>query len=151
MSKVLQVVSSFSNTTISTFSTSESDFLATTITPSATTSNILVLATAGLVDTNADTADIFFYLYRASTLLGEGSGGTHDVSSGWEGEFNGFSGYKGASPIVCNFLDTAISTTSATEYKLKFSLWTGTGYINRNQSSSIHAGSSLMLMEVDGA
>jgi hypothetical protein len=150
MSKILQVVSSFSNTTISTFSTSESDFLATTITPSATSSKILVLATAGLVDTNAETADLFFYLYRAATLIGEGSGGTHDASAGWEGEYNGFSGYKGASPIVCNFLDSP-STTAATEYKLKFKLWTGTGYINRNQSSTIHSGSSLMLMEVDGA
>jgi hypothetical protein len=139
--KVLQVISTFSDTATSSSSTSEVDFLAATITPSATASNISILANIGLVDTSADASNILFFLYRDTTLVGQGSGGTDDVSFAAEGGV-------GAWGVTCTFLDSP-STASATEYKLKFSLTSGTGYLNQNASGAIHTSSSLILMEID--
>jgi hypothetical protein len=138
--KVLQVVSSFSDTATSSASTSEVDFLTTSITPSSTSSNISILANIGLVDTSADASNILFFLYRDSTMVGQGSGGTDDVTFSCEGGV-------GAWAATCTFLDSP-STASATEYKLKFSMTSGTGYLNQNASGAIHTSSSLILMEI---
>jgi hypothetical protein len=147
--KILQVISTFSNTATTSTSSSETSFLSASITPSASTSNVLVLINLGMVDVYYLYTDILFFLYRDTTLIGQGSGGTDDGPTAWG------RGNLGGSAVGFNFLDTAISTTSTTDYELKFALITAqasqTGYLNTTRDDFIRTGSSLILMEVDGS
>tara|TARA_Y100000356_G_scaffold75071_1_gene62050 strand:- start:39 stop:620 length:582 start_codon:yes stop_codon:yes gene_type:complete len=145
--KVLQVVSQNLTTQMSTSSTSYVDTgLTASITPSATTSKILVtlcIATAISGDHNG-----YLRLLRDSTEINSGSGGDTNSMFGINGNSTAFR----YSPVMynSNFLDTP-STTSATTYKVQVRAHSGsyTMYINRrNIDTNFGVASNITLMEV---
>jgi hypothetical protein len=110
--RVLQVVSVQSSTAVNTTSTSfVTSGLAATITPSSTSSKILIFAnTPYRMSSNANTAQ--FTLFRgtvAGTNLGQGTGAGFGVVYSVGGEFFGTYG--------THYLDSP-NTTSATTYTL---------------------------------
>ncbi len=137
--KVLQVVSATNTTqiTVSTSSYTWTTNISLAITPSATSSKILILGAQNLAMENNDKY-MNGTFFRDSTNLGHYqfgiSGGTLGV-----GSITFISANWGAS-----YLDSP-STTSATTYHMKGAAQTATGYINVNGSYG-----SLTLMEIAG-
>jgi len=137
--KVLQVVSATntSQITVSTGSYTWTTNISLAITPSATSSKILILGAQNLAMENNDKY-MNGTFFRDSTNLGHYqfgiSGGTLGV-----GSVTFISANWGAS-----YLDSP-STTSATTYHMKGAAQTATGYINVNGSYG-----SLTLMEIAG-
>ena len=148
--KVLQVVSTTKTNTFSTSSTSYTDVtgLSASITPSSTSSKILVIVNVlGSQDVNVNR--LFMKLLRDSTsiCIGDSSGSRDRVSFG-------SSSYESVFMTTWsqNYLDSP-STTSATTYKIQMRVSASTGYINRaddDTDSSIHqrGASTITLMEV---
>jgi hypothetical protein len=151
---VLQVVSTEKTDTFTTTSTSFSDVtgLAATITPSSTSSKILVL-----VSTNAGTNPggvAEFRLLRGSTeiLLADSAGNRSQTTFTL---YTG-SGNNGAAGVGMNFLDSP-NTTSATTYKITMRS-NSSGQIvgvNRTQddadgASTSRGTSNITLMEIAG-
>jgi hypothetical protein len=134
--KILQVVSAFHSSQASTTSTSFVDLSSTTnvsITPSATSSKILVLAQWNEL----------FYNGTTSHYLRITRGGT-EIMEGHNTYFPSLSGEKLLSANQI-FVDSP-STTSATEYKMQFRSQNGTSVvINQNAASG---GSGIVLMEI---
>lgn len=117
--KVLQVVAATTTTAVTSTSTTYADTgLTATITPSATSSSILVLATQSVnVDRSASSGYARMQLLRASTVIQELGGGTHKQT--WGAEYNAAITYmtiRGDRSI--QYLDSP-STTSATTYKMQ--------------------------------
>ena len=131
MGKVLQVVTDVFSTETSTTSTSYvavSGFAAT-ITPSSTSSKILVLCSAS---SYINTSDAYLgTIYRGGTDLG-----TFGRLFSTAGGLGGF--------ISFNYLDSP-STTSATTYTYYHRVGSGTGYVSVNNYKS-----NLTLMEIAG-
>ena len=129
--KVLQVVTDVLSTETSTTSTSYvavSGFAAT-ITPSSTSSKILVLCSAS---SYINAADAYLgTIYRGATNLGEFG----RIYSG-AGSIGGF--------ISFNYLDSP-STTSATTYTYYHKVGSGTGFVSVNNYKS-----NLTLLEIAG-
>ena len=148
--KILQVVSTTKTNTFSTSSTSYTDVtgLSASITPSSTSSKILVIVNVlGSQDVNVNR--LFMKLLRDSTsiCIGDSSGSRDRVSFG-------SSSYESVFMTTWsqNYLDSP-STTSATTYKIQMRVSASTGYINRaddDTDSSIHqrGASTITLMEV---
>ncbi len=129
--KVLQVVTDVLSTETGTTSTSYvavSGFAAT-ITPSSTSSKILVLCSASSYINAADT--YFGTIYRGATDLGT-FGRLYSTAGG----LGGF--------ISFNYLDSP-STTSATTYTYYHKVGSGTGYVSVNNYKS-----NLTLLEIAG-
>jgi hypothetical protein len=131
---VLQVVSS---TKTDTFSTSSSSFvdtgLSVAITPTSSTSKILVLVTIfGSQAVNANRS--FLKLLRGSTGICVG-----DTASNRPGATSTFSANHAdiGSTASMNFLDSP-STTSATTYKVQVAVTAGSGsaFVNRTESDT---------------
>jgi hypothetical protein len=143
--KILQVVSadkadSFTSTTASFIDVTG---LSVSITPSATTSKILVFATvAGSVA--GGSGDGIFRLVRDATAIAVGTSGS---------SVNGFASVSQAYPNaifsnVVTFLDSP-ATTSATTYKVQVYAATSTTYVNRRGADALFGGfSSITVMEV---
>jgi len=129
---ILQVVSAARTTDFTTTSGTYVDWtdVAATITPSATSSKVLVVANAPRSSTNATNGDMFTWLrvQRGSTDI--------YVESG-HGDTN--TGYWG--PMQINFLDSP-NTTSATTYKTQVKVNSG--------FTGTFRGGSITLMEVAG-
>ena len=145
--KVLQVVSQNLTTQMSTASTSYVDSgLTASITPSATTSKVLVTLNIS-VSIDGD-HNGYLRLLRDSTEINSGSGGNNNALFG----INGHSTAYRYNPMMeaCNFLDSP-STTSAITYKVQLRSHNGgyTMYINR-RSNDINFGvaSNITLMEI---
>ena len=131
--KVLQVVTAEIVTSHATNSTSYTGTdLQVNITPSATSSNVLVHATfdAGYPSTNYQT---HFTLYRDSTDLDVGSGRDAFTSIGTSGGLGSDATYQAQQRHI-TFYDDAISTTSQVTYRIYFKMDGGTGYFNMNQN-----------------
>ena len=113
--KILQVVSSNLTTQLSSTSTSYVDTgLTATITPSATSSKVLVLCNVSFAyggDNNG-----YLILLRDTTEINSGSGGTVNAWAAINSNSNAFN-YSTAQQ-ACNYLDSP-STTSATVYKVQ--------------------------------
>jgi hypothetical protein len=146
---ILQVVSTYTNTVTSTTSTSRngaSTGLSVSITPSSTSSKILVI---WQVDGQSTGGQIYFNVLRnAATELLSGSGGS--VGSTGANKNNSYIDQmqKGTSGT---FLDSP-ATTSATTYDVYFWVTSGTGYTNRsnyNPDNSVST-STLTIMEISG-
>ena len=123
--KVLQVQSSnqTSSSTGNNTSFADSGF-SVTITPSATSSKILILTQiAAFNDTTA--TSMYYSIYRGTTNLAG--------ASGFVRTYNG--GSNLGSSVVANYLDSP-STTSATEYSIYVKVNAGIGYISVNDSTS---------------
>jgi hypothetical protein len=121
--KVLQVVTATDSTQRSTTSTSYvtgSNTLSVNITPSATSSKILLLLSTGIQGSNGVSA--YYTIYRDATNIG----GT-----------NGFFNYNNAAreSFTTNYLDSPNSTSQLT-YQLYFKMESSTAYININSAKS---------------
>jgi len=153
---ILQVVQQTTSSTTSTSSSTYTDTgLSKAITPTSTSSKILV--TCCVVYGGQDDSYIGFKLLRGTTSIGESSeatGNQSNVAFGGSGdrsymEFMTF-------PVSWSYLDSP-NTTSSTTYKIQYaSRWdNNTVYINRpNQtpdySHVFYTTSTLTLMEVAG-
>jgi hypothetical protein len=145
--KILQVVST---TKLDAFSTSSTSFVDVTdmslsITPSATSSKILVMVMVS-VGHSANGSNDQILLLRDSTgifITTAGSFGTGTI------EWNSQSAFaeNSAVPLPIIYLDSPAST-SATTYKLQAKQSNGTLYINRSGANSNAGVSSITLMEV---
>ena len=149
--KILQVQSAFKSDTASTTSTSDVAItgLSLTLTPSATSSKVLVMFDVGTMGNNYN-AHMFFTAYRDI-----GGGGYNAIGLGTGGSsYNYGAGSYAANgmyhTVGHNFLDSP-NTTSQITYKLYFRGSSGsyTYYINRRSSDDLFRGStSLTCMEV---
>lgn len=135
--KILQVVQATTSTTVSSTSNTWADTtLSASITPSSSTSKILVMVSQNgfLKTTSADT-HAGLKLLRGSTTIFEISG----VAFANAASFNGGS-------LASSYLDSP-ATTSSTTYKTQFKNNSGTGTITV-QDQNIPTTSSIILMEV---
>mgnify|MGYP003124205067 FL=1 len=155
--KVLQVVNAIKSDTNSTTSNSAvTTGLEASITPSATSSKVLVLISFAY-QADSDTNSIF-QLYRDSTAihLGDAAGSRERASAGTVYQMPGAAADVLSASINC--LDSPSSTSSIT-YKLMFFAGRSAGsnpiYLNRGQTdtdndSHKRAISSITLMEIEG-
>ncbi len=143
--KILQVVSTTKTDTFSTTSTSFTDItgLSVTITPSATSSKIMVFASVFASSPSSNTTH--FGLLRGATEIARSTTASSTDASGFMADIAGSQGYT----VVTNFLDSP-STTSATTYKVAMRQNSGgTGQVNRRNSDDAFGGvSSITVMEV---
>lgn len=141
--RVLQIVQA---TKANVFTTSSATYvdvtdLSVTITPSATSSTILVCMT---VQTAAQTGDAVVRLVRGATAIAAGTGG-----SGYNGVGMASSSYPNSMfTIATNFLDSP-ATTSATTYKVQALSNSGITHINRRGFDASYGGfSTITVMEI---
>ena len=138
---VLQVVQATYSTASQTGSgTFQDTGLTATITPSSTSSKILVLVNQPLsISSATDTArDIAFNIVRGSTSIIQGMA---EIDNPGTSSFNKVPGYNGLIKL------DSPSTTSATTYKTQFRVNAGSSDVYAQQ----HGGSStLTLMEIAG-
>ena len=150
--KVLQVQETRK---IDTFTTSSSQTvvditgLSVNITPSATSSSVLVF---GQVNSGATTGDGVMRLYRDSTNIGQATDyGTTPITG-----ITGFGQHRNQYELSTGsfvYLDTAISTTSQVTYKISlFQAGANTWYINRPHnlggSENERVSSSITVIEI---
>ena len=148
---ILQVVSVTKDTSFTTTSTSFTDItgLSVAITPSATSSKILVLMNVATGNT-VSTAITMTQLVRGSTAISIGaSGETGEPATGYTSQ----PGYD-MGQVAVQYLDSP-STTSETTYKLQLRSINGSqiATINRTgeyQSQQGNVASGITLMEVAG-
>ena len=147
---ILQVVSVTKDTSFTTTSGSFVDItgLSVAITPSATSSKILVLMNVASSNTTS-TGSAFTQLVRGTTAISIGaSGETGEPCTGYTSQ----AGYD-MGQVAVQYLDSP-STTSATTYKLQLrSNGSQTAAINRTgeyQSQQGNVASGITLMEVAG-
>jgi hypothetical protein len=149
---VLQVVNAIKTDTSSTSSTSYSDIsgLSVSITPTSSSSKILVLVN---VDGSNDNGGLAIQLVRNSTAIAVGT-----AASGNQLNVTLANYYNNTDPNShrssgITFLDSP-ATTSATTYKLQFRIGTsGNGYVNRssgtdNAAYNMYAVSTITVMEI---
>lgn len=120
-------LSNVTTTITSTGSFADITGLSISITPSASSSLVLVTWSVNVGPDNSN--DVLLQLVRASTAIGIGSGSTINASNMVAG--SAFS--AGQNTMVClsgNFLDSP-ATTSATTYKLQGRVTGGTARLNR--------------------
>jgi hypothetical protein len=144
--KILQVVSTTKLDSFSTTSTSMVDVtgLSVSITPTASTSTILVFMNVMNSHSSGSNAMNSFNLVRGSTAIAQPSAGT-DIAT------------TQSNVVASSYLVNAVgftvdspATTSATTYKVQMRVTgTTTGYVNRRgDNSNITAVSSLYVMEI---
>lgn len=147
--RVLQVVNVLKNDTFTTTSSTFVDLtgLTATITPSSTTSKIMVMATVSGSGTDVASAGSTGYvIVRDSTQIAVNTALTEDFT----GQLSIRS--LGASTAVTlnhatNFLDSP-TTVSAITYKIQVRAATGTLYVNRDGDNNNGSVSTLTLMEI---
>ena len=148
LSRVLQV--KYSHTTIA-GNLSNGDTisqLTTNITPSATSSSILVIVNFGAVSADS-TADVGFDIYRDSTQLQVGSGASGSPGNVTSGAFHNFGSGTSVSATAI-IIDDEISTISQVAYSVVARPNSGMQFtINRRASdNSMHTQSRMILMEL---
>ena len=145
---IIQVVSTYSTTHISTTSTSFVDSgISATITPSSASNKILIQSTLSVG--SSITQSVYFKLYNGSSEI---TAATNANSSNGTAFTTGIDHGSGAQfdieQVGHNFLYSP-STTSATTIKIYWRVDGGTGYINRyGYSTDVGGGSALTLYEV---
>lgn len=153
--KVLQVVGNVYTTTESTTTLLPS--YATTgisqaITPSSTSSKVLILITTNAGNATQDTT--YWTIIRDGTELFLGTWATGSQNNVTASSSGTGSGYGLPTNVVLNYLDSP-STTSSVTYGLKWATYGGTAYLNRSASTTdtanvVGASSSIILMEIAG-
>ena len=140
--RVLQVASTFKADAFSTSSTSFVDVtgLSVSITPSSSSSTILVLA---YVSTSANTTnDHYLNLNRDATAICQTTSGANISTAHLFIPSNAMSLHN---PII--FLD-APATTSATVYKIQARAGSDTMYVNRRGADTLGSTSTITVMEI---
>jgi hypothetical protein len=150
---VLQVVSTTKTDTFSTSSTSYTDVtgLSVSITPSSTSSKIMVFAT---VNSGRLGGLPTFQLVRVSTAIGVGDAAGSRTRASMSNYPGGDSIGVQLTTVAVEFLDSP-STTSATTYKIQARTESSTLYVNRSGTDTDSATyprvvSSITVMEVAG-
>jgi hypothetical protein len=145
--KILQVVQTSKTDTFSTTSTSFTDVtgLSVAITPSSTSSKVLVMVSSNSSTSSGNNAEM--KLVRGSTdiFIGDDDGSHSRASAQTR-----VSDTNGCLTLTFSFLDTP-NTTSATTYKVQYNVQGGTGTINKAQADGSDIGrtaSSIIAMEV---
>ena len=148
--KILQVVQTVKTDTTSTTSTSFTDIsgMSVSITPSSTSSKILVIPDLAISAQNI----YYARLLRDSTVIYAGSSGTENtLYGGYAGDPGGGVFDYGLALASRLFLDSP-ATTSAVTYKCQYKAYANTIYLNRTRHTSnaydIHTQSSITVMEV---
>ena len=144
--KVLQVVQSVYTPIYSTTASSGSLPVSATITPSSTSSKILVMSSLMLGNSSAGWC--LAYMQRGSTTIGAGSGGVNGSVKNYSNAYVDGKFDNGA----YFYLDSP-STTSPTTYQWKFRRDSGgTTYVNRTTytQSNYVVSSSITLLEIAG-
>jgi hypothetical protein len=145
---ILQVLSATRTTAFSTTSTSFTGVtgLSVTITPSAASSKILVIADVwGSMDSSLQTG--YVQLARGGTAIAVSTDSTGVIASI---AFSSDGSSRQPTPGGINFLDSP-STTSATTYSLEAKVTGNTMFINRwALNTDVGAVSSITVMEVAG-
>jgi len=146
LGKVLQVVSTFNNTFYSSNSTSYTDItnMNVTITPTASSSSILITFALGLVDdASGSNGGYSFRMLQGSTAIAQGTGGSVNQGTGYIGQET-----NNADTVMFQFLDSP-GTTNALTYKLQFkNTYNGNIRINRSQDGQNSGASSITAMEI---
>ena len=146
LGKVLQVVSTFNNTFYSSNSTSYTDItnMNVTITPTASSSKILITFALGLVDdASGSNGGYSFRMLQGSTAIAQGTGGSVNQGTGYIGQET-----NNADTVMFQFLDSP-GTTNALTYKLQFkNTYNGNIRINRSQDGQNSGASSITAMEI---
>jgi len=127
------------------------------ITPSATSSNVLITAKVA-IGFNVNTRRVFMKVFRDSTQIAQGSEDTGNSSITRASSSVDIRYDDVVEDIVFSFLDTGISTTSSTTYSFRFThsqTADGIIYINRahtrlNRVQDAHLSSNVILQEVAG-
>jgi len=153
MGKVLQVVSTTKTDTFTTTSTSFADVtgFSVAITPTATSSKILILCTMNWSGDNANAA-AYCKLLRGSTdiFIGDAAGSRTRVS---QAHITADDNVSGTTSL--NFLDSPSSTSEQT-YKVQMAVSaSGTGTFNRGRTDSDNSqhsrgASTITAMEISG-
>ena len=133
--KVLQVVMGSTTTTASNSTTTPAATnLTATITPSATTSKVLVLvAQNGCATLTSTTNALQIFLYRGAT----------DISS-WFGRIVGLNTLTKIATMSLNYLDSP-ATTSATTYTTKFNNYASAASVVCQENAEL---STIILLEI---
>lgn len=145
--KVLQVVSTTKTDFFTTTSTSMVDItgLSASITPSSTSSKILVLASLHISNASGG-GDYFVNLVRDATAIAQATAGTSENSTA----YNVFANAYESANIPINFLDSP-NSTSALTYKLQVKIAVGTATVNRRgNSTAFGAVSTITVIEIAG-
>jgi len=139
---VLQVVNTIKTNQFTTTSGSPVDVtgLSASITPSSTSSKVLVIAWV-VISTSGGGGDGYARLVRDSTAIGNGDDGFFGQSAGQD--------YFGTHSKPITYLDSP-ATTSSTTYKIQ--AWgANTSYVNgRGLDASFRTSSGITLMEISG-
>jgi len=141
---ILQVVQTFKSDIFTTTSTTFVDVTGfnATITPSSTSSKILILATTSVSQTNTGSL-VVFNLLRGSTNISQ-----PDTTPTFNGTMGAYVTQASAIiPATINFLDSP-STTNATTYKIQLRVNSGTCLLNGRNTGDGAFTSTLTLMEV---
>ncbi len=133
--KVLQVVYAQSSTEVSSTNTTYQDVVSASITPSATSSKVLVLGAAGGLNKSGGDTQLNLRILRDSTAIAETKGNNTGDSGGL---------FVPGAPL--NELDEPSSTSSLT-YKIQIQNRDSAGTVVAGQNN---ADSSLTLMEIAG-
>ena len=156
MGKVLQVVQTTKTDAFTTASVSMVDItgFSVSITPSSTSSKILVLVTISIIS-NSGAYGAYVNLLRGSTnLISNSDGGAADTKNAWTtggGSLAADANRQKLSPSI-NYLDAPASTSSLT-YKCQMCTDGGstTAYFNRWALNTDHGGASTIIaMEIAG-
>ena len=146
---VLQAVQGGRTTRVTHNSNSYSDVgVSATITPSSTSSNILIVLTGTLGNSNASNLCLL-RLFRGSTEIGSGTGGAVSNYNSFVSMLQTDLTYP-YSGIAGSFLDSP-STTSATTYKIQMAAFNGTAVLGgRPDNTNVATPTLLTLMEIAG-
>lgn len=147
---VLQVVQGGRTTRATHNSSTYTDVgVSATITPTSTSSNILVQLTGTLGNSSASNL-VFLRLFRGTTEIGSGTGGGNSSYNSFVSMLQDTTAYS-YSGIAGSFLDTDISTTNATTYKIQMAAFNGTGVLGgRPDNTNVATPTLLTLMEIAG-
>ena len=134
---MLQVVSTIKPDTFS--STSQTTFtditgLSVSITPTSSSSQVLVMVSVGGASMDVGGAEAF-RLVRGSTAIGVGTASGSRQATSWRDYLGSTDGNVAQGGYCFTFLDSP-ATTSSTTYKLQMIVQGGTGYINRSPSDT---------------
>ena len=149
--KIGQIVQTVKVDTFSTTSTSMVDItgFSVSITPSSTSSKILVVINVGMLSNSAANGTFINLLRGTTNIVSTTAGGATDTKDAWN--VGGGDTSTGSRKFNCpniSYLDSP-SSSSSTTYKCQLAVNGGTGYFNRWALNNDHSGvSTITAMEV---
>jgi len=152
LGKIAQIVQTVKTDTFTTSSASLVDVtgFSVAITPSATSSKVLVVVNVGMIANNQASGSMIALLRDSTVLTKSSAGGSAQTNNAWNAGGGGGmddNGRKFNSPSI-SFLDSPSSSSSLT-YKCQMAINGGTAYFNRWEvNNDMAAVSTITVMEV---